>query len=454
MIEFFILKNYISFQIINDYIKWYWFILNNIYNIGYTQKTNTNTNKLMNDDRKFRERAEIMKELFLGRIPVDVITKIAGISEATVVNDRARVTKHFGIKVPSVAVTILDREKRFRLLFSTYLTVEFETHEWRKPLYQAARLLIDFDRITKHISSIETLWEGLQRPRFISHDMKSINYQQLIEDCYSIEKSHFADEFYEYLHSEIGLLETISNEDDVVELFTKFCLNKDRNCLNTLMIDNPKALVDQLFSALTEIQCKVLEDYYGLNGKKKTLDKIGEEHGLTRERIRQIRERSLRIIRNELFEKKYLIHSAAKYEHLEKEHAELNRKFKKYCEETDNEIFLLKSENAKLNGIFEKNDVNLNMSNYPAYFKVLTSPICHNSDIPVRIVNTLTYRYDFILDAIEDWENLIYCRNFGKKTYMDFDEYLRGHGIDRHKLTFQERVFARQLIKRKKEIDT
>ena len=408
----------------------------------------------MNDDRKFKRRAEIMKELFLGRIPADVIAKVAGISEATVVKDRARVAKHYGIKVPSAAITVLDRERRFRLLLNTYLTVNFETHEWRRPLYQAAKLFIDFDRITNHINSIETFWQGMQRPTFMSDDVKSINCQRLIEDCYSIEKSHFADEFYEYLHSEIDLLERISSEDDVVELFTKFCQNKDRDCLNTLTIENPKALVDQLFPALTEIQCTVLKDCYGLNGEKKTLDKIAEKHGLTKERIRQIREKALRIIRYELVKKKYLVHSVARYEHLEEEYAELNGRFKKFCEEADNEIFLLKSEIAKLNGIFEENDAKLDMNNYPAYFKVLSSPIRWNRDLPTRIFNTLSYNYEFILDAIEDWDNLIRCRNFGKKAYIAFDDYLQDHGIDRQKLTFKERVFARQLIKRIKEIDT
>ena len=57
---------------------------------------------------------------------------------------------------------------------------------------------------------------------------------------------------------------------------------------------------------LTEIYIKVddrekviIEDYFGLSGTPRTLEDIGGDFGLTKERVRQIKERALRRLRNE-----------------------------------------------------------------------------------------------------------------------------------------------------------
>jgi RNA polymerase primary sigma factor len=43
----------------------------------------------------------------------------------------------------------------------------------------------------------------------------------------------------------------------------------------------------------------IIEDYYGLSGTPRTLEDIGGDFGLTKERVRQIKERALRRLRNE-----------------------------------------------------------------------------------------------------------------------------------------------------------
>ena len=405
----------------------------------------------MNDDRKFQERAEVMKELFLARIPADVIANVAGISKCTVMHDRARVAKHYGIVVPCASVNVNDRAERFRLLLKTYLTVKFETFEWENSLYQAAKLLIEFDRINNHINSIEIFWKEAQKPRFISNDSESVNYQRLIEDCYSVEEHRFNRDFYEYLYNGKSLIETISREDDLVELATKFCLSKDRSCLNSLTIEDPKSLVDQLFSSLTEIQRTVIEDCYGLKGEIKTLSKIGEEHRLTRERIRQIRDKSLDCLRSMLENKKYLIHSTSRYKHLEKRYAELDERYNV----ANDAAILLEKENTKLRSIYEENNIKIDEIKIPSYLKILTKQVWQADDLPVRLRNCLRARdYEYILDAVEDWDSLIHCQNFGKMTYKAFDNYLLDYGLDRKKLTTEEKDLARQLILVEKELDT
>lgn len=408
----------------------------------------------MNDDRKFQERAEIVKQLLLARIPTDIVAKVAGISDATVTNDRIRVAKLYGIKVPNASSTSLEREERFRMLLKTYLTVKFETREWENPIYQAARLLIDFDRIDSHIGYLERFYEGLQRPQFSSDDPTAKGYQQLIEDCLDGEHCYFSREFYEAVHSGSIPCKDVRNEDDLIELATKFCLDKNRSSINTLVIDNPKAIVNSLLPTLTEVHITALKEKYGLGCPKRTPDESGKEHGLSRERVRQIREKALGIFRDELKEKKYLIHSSAKYERLEKQYAELDEKYRSYCKETDLQIVKLNAEIYRLKGLPDELDGFFDSSMYSNTTIFLIKPIEKIlSELPVRIINCLKAAdFDYVLDMVENWEDMRHFRNFGKKSYTILNDYLTSHGINRSKITKEEKILARQLIKRKAEV--
>jgi RNA polymerase primary sigma factor len=65
-----------------------------------------------------------------------------------------------------------------------------------------------------------------------------------------------------------------------------------------LMDQSLKQEVQQGLSILAPRELEVLSSYYGLNGKKSlTLEEIGDLYGLTRERVRQIKERAIRRLR-------------------------------------------------------------------------------------------------------------------------------------------------------------
>ena len=55
-------------------------------------------------------------------------------------------------------------------------------------------------------------------------------------------------------------------------------------------------------SVLNERERIIIEDYFGLSGTPRTLEDIGNDFGLTKERDRQIKERSLRVLRNNSME--------------------------------------------------------------------------------------------------------------------------------------------------------
>jgi RNA polymerase primary sigma factor len=90
-------------------------------------------------------------------------------------------------------------------------------------------------------------------------------------------------------------------------------INEDGDTLID-MISNPDAeqpdsvfntkdiLKDKLMSLLNVLDDRektIIGDYFGLTGTPRTLEDIGSDFGLTKERVRQIKEKALRRLRND-----------------------------------------------------------------------------------------------------------------------------------------------------------
>jgi RNA polymerase primary sigma factor len=54
-----------------------------------------------------------------------------------------------------------------------------------------------------------------------------------------------------------------------------------------------------IMSVLDQRERTIVEDYYGITGTPRTLEDIGSDFSLTKERVRQIKEKALRKLRNE-----------------------------------------------------------------------------------------------------------------------------------------------------------
>jgi RNA polymerase primary sigma factor len=54
-----------------------------------------------------------------------------------------------------------------------------------------------------------------------------------------------------------------------------------------------------LLDVLDEREKVIIQDYFGLSGSTRTLEDIGNDFELTKERVRQIKEKALRKLRNE-----------------------------------------------------------------------------------------------------------------------------------------------------------
>ncbi|NOQ26410.1 MAG: sigma-70 family RNA polymerase sigma factor [Bacteroidales bacterium] len=67
----------------------------------------------------------------------------------------------------------------------------------------------------------------------------------------------------------------------------------------TLLNDSLRKEIERALSSLTEREANIIKLYFGLNGKHPyTLEEIGEEFNLTRERVRQIKEKAIKRLKH------------------------------------------------------------------------------------------------------------------------------------------------------------
>ena len=78
-----------------------------------------------------------------------------------------------------------------------------------------------------------------------------------------------------------------------------FLAGESSNTDRELVIESLKAEVSRILKLLTDKEQKVLRAFFGIDGSPEmTLDEIGEKYNLTRERVRQIKEKALRRLRH------------------------------------------------------------------------------------------------------------------------------------------------------------
>ena len=84
--------------------------------------------------------------------------------------------------------------------------------------------------------------------------------------------------------------------DELIELIPSESENLDQDEINSLV----KKELNKTLQVLDERERNIIENYFGINGdlEPMTLEEIGEQYGLTKERIRQIKLKALRKLRH------------------------------------------------------------------------------------------------------------------------------------------------------------
>jgi RNA polymerase primary sigma factor len=77
----------------------------------------------------------------------------------------------------------------------------------------------------------------------------------------------------------------------------------DHNSPSPDEVFNTKELLKEklygIMKVLDDREKAIIEDYFGMSGQTRTLEDIGNDFKLTKERVRQIKEKALRKLRNE-----------------------------------------------------------------------------------------------------------------------------------------------------------
>ena len=81
-----------------------------------------------------------------------------------------------------------------------------------------------------------------------------------------------------------SLLDVLVNDDAPIA---------DRSLMNESLAKE----IDRALATLTERECEIIKMFFGIGCQEMTLEEIGDKFGLTRERVRQIKEKAIRRLR-------------------------------------------------------------------------------------------------------------------------------------------------------------
>jgi len=150
----------------------------------------------------------------------------------------------------------------------------------RLPLNRVGSL----NKISRTFSELEQKYEREPSPEELA-EVLEISAAEVI-DTLKVSGRHVSMDAPFAQGEENSLLDVLENEDPE---------KPDQN----LISDSLRKEVQRALSTLTQREAEVVSFYFGLNGEQAlTLEEIGAKFGLTRERVRQIKEKAIRRLRH------------------------------------------------------------------------------------------------------------------------------------------------------------
>jgi RNA polymerase primary sigma factor len=150
----------------------------------------------------------------------------------------------------------------------------------RLPLNRVGSL----NKISKTFSELEQKYEREPSPDELA-DVLDVTSSEVV-DTMKISGRHVSMDAPFIQGEENSLLDVLENETDPTP---------DQGLIN----DSLRKEVQRALSTLTQREADVIALYFGLNGEHAmTLEEIGEKFNLTRERVRQIKEKAIRRLRH------------------------------------------------------------------------------------------------------------------------------------------------------------
>jgi len=139
-------------------------------------------------------------------------------------------------------------------------------------------------RINKTFNRLEQEFQREPTPEEVATLLNTS--PEIVEDALRVSSHHISMDAPIYDDEVNNLYDVLLNEDS---------LSPDKALMKVSLCKE----IERTLSTLTEREADVIRYYFGLNGKSQhTLDEIGDEFGLTRERVRQIKEKTIKKMRN------------------------------------------------------------------------------------------------------------------------------------------------------------
>jgi RNA polymerase primary sigma factor len=135
------------------------------------------------------------------------------------------------------------------------------------------RMLSKFEQENERRPSIEEISEEVNLPEDKVDEAMSANARHVSVDA------PFSD------GDEGSLLDVLVNESSPMA---------DKQ----LVVESLQAEIKQALKILSDRERHIIEDFFGISGHELTLEEIGVKYNLTRERVRQIKEKAIRRLRD------------------------------------------------------------------------------------------------------------------------------------------------------------
>ena len=140
-------------------------------------------------------------------------------------------------------------------------------------------------RINKTFNRLEQEFQREPTPEEVAFLLNTSS--KVVEDALKVSSHHISMDAPIHDDEISNLYDVLLNEDS---------LSPDKGLMKVSLCKE----IERSLSTLAEREADVIRYYFGLNGKRQhTLEEIGDEFGLTRERVRQIKEKTIKKMRNQ-----------------------------------------------------------------------------------------------------------------------------------------------------------
>ncbi|MBP3756630.1 MAG: RNA polymerase sigma factor RpoD/SigA [Prevotella sp.] len=135
------------------------------------------------------------------------------------------------------------------------------------------RLLNKFEQEHERRPSIDEIAEKIDLPQDKIEDAMKVNFRHVSVDAPFVDGE------------ENSLLDVLINDDSPM-------------ADNMLVMESLREEINRALQRLNERERNIIEAFFGINQPEMTLEEIGDKYGLTRERVRQIKEKAIRRLRH------------------------------------------------------------------------------------------------------------------------------------------------------------